>query len=309
MKINFKKITFILLSVFFIACSSSEDEMGGENGGDGDGGNASGNFCDLEFKANVVQRFFSVSHVTNYETQFENYSITPLEVNNMRAGNAAYPGRRVGQLNGNEGEFDNPLPGSYDVSSVDDQSCRVVKRFIFPGFYIVDHNLKLNDNITRLDLVKNDIFMNDSGTLLTIGGRWNDRFDPVDDPLISNDVVLRPQITIVDFSENFFDPGFQVYNPRDLADVSLQIPIGGELEDFRPNFGANGSITKDVTRSEIFEPNEEILAQKFQIAIKFVDVKLRNSFGAGPEQTLNGEILITWVGTETPPQEINPIGD
>ncbi|SNR16390.1 Protein of unknown function [Tenacibaculum jejuense] len=227
----------------------------------------------------------------------------------MRAGNAAYPGKRAGQLNGNEGEFDNPLPGSYDISSVDDQFCRVVKRFIFPGFYIVDHNLKLNDNITRLDLVKNDVFMNDGISLLSIGGRWNDRFDPVDDPIISNDVVLRPQITIVDFSEDFFDPGFKVYNPRDLADVSLQIPIDGELEDFRPNFGTNGTITKDVIRSQNFEPNEEILEQQYQILIKFTDVQLRNSFGAGPDQLLNGSILITWVGTDTPPQELNPIQD
>ncbi|SNR16391.1 hypothetical protein [Tenacibaculum jejuense] len=75
MKINLKKITFIILSIFLIACSSSDDEMGGESAGDGDDGNASDNFCDLEFRLNVVERFFSVSHVTNYETQFENYSI------------------------------------------------------------------------------------------------------------------------------------------------------------------------------------------------------------------------------------------
>lgn len=327
----------LVLSVLLFSCTESDSDILEENntemengddpnmGDPSDPGNQGGDpgdpedpgdpddpdVCDLEFEytgINPNYGYFLASHITNYPTEFENFIIQPVEVNNMMAGNAAYPGKLAGQRNGNTGFYNNPLPGSYDINSRDDRDCTVLKRFIVPGFYNVDHNLKIDDNVTRMNLVKNDVFMNSGKQFISFGSNWNDRVNPEENPIIENDVPLRPELTIFDigFDHDIFQPGFHSYNmnTENIHSLILRLglPVDGEVELFSSDFSEGGTVNIDVTRSENFAPNEEELEQHFQIFIDISDLKF------GINHIVNGAILITWIGNQTPAQEINPIG-
>ena len=288
--------------------------------------------CNMDFTfssfLDPTDNSFIAQHITNYDTEFTNFSITPLTINNMRAGTTIYPGVFSGQVDGNTGTYRAPLPGYYDIASIDDKNCKVVKRYLVPGFYIVDHDLKIGDSDTRLDFIANDVTHNMLS--FSIGSNWNEHasgeelrpalsfscWTPSGENVLLHGgeaEVIQAEYVYADWqkfkttlrlpgiaSDYDLFPGSHILNNH-TEETGYSIP---DNETDRSGGSVHVTVNKTTNFSQKHNDMEDLLNQAYELHVKYDNFYVKGQEGS---VRINGSIVIVWVGNSTTPQESNLI--
>ncbi|UXX80487.1 hypothetical protein N7E81_05165 [Reichenbachiella carrageenanivorans] len=296
------------------------DDMGCSHDDDDDEEEEEG--CNLEFKftsyLDPSRHSFVASHITDYEPEFVNFSVTPLEVNKIKSGPASYPGTSSGQPDANSGVYNNPLPGYYDIASIDDRNCKVVKRFLLPGFHILDHDLRVGGSVTRLDFISNDVKYFSTIANISIGETWNDNALKEDyrpelnftcwfnsEKVLNNGgsvVVTQAENKTADWQEFATTlkmpevaSDFDLF-PGTITLVDYSDPVGYSLPESEDD-RSGGSVSVTVNKTSNFSQRdgdmEALLNQAYELYVTYDNYYLESATGT---IKLEGSIEILWVG-------------
>lgn len=262
-----------------------------------------------------------VSHNVTYITNSKEYRINPVTVNTIRAGLSMKPFQKVGKSTNllSESCYQNASPGYYDYSSSDNWGCTSNGRLLIPGYYIVENDIKIDNNFTRLNISPTDFRQLRGHEWWEIG----ESFSASDNR--DEEWTNRPYIKIKNTGSSFevknFETGQEEVFFSDDVNIAVEyfVPHNDlshirfstdEIDRFSSLDGkTQGSMQYNLKRSTGFEDEDYVfdLTINFKGVIVYIDNLLRLDQSRYISDTygkqyfvLNGSMRIVWVGNNMP---------